>query len=400
MVVSKLLSALLIGILVLVNYNLVVAKNILVIGGSGRVGGSAVRSLSNANIDNLQVSAGGRNINNWKNYAELKSISSNVGWKYVDINDLSNLNNFIMGYDLVINTAGPFQGVKHPNVLKACLENSINYLDVCDDINLSRIARGPDFQQLAQKNNVKAIISAGIWPGCSSLLAQKLIKSVGGHEKVDKVVFSFFTAGSGGAGPTILSATFLILGEEVLIYKNGNPIYKKSASDTFTTDFGPIIGFRDVSRLNLIECESCFSSGVKNVETYFGTAPLIWNKLFVLMANYIPSNILKDRNAMQLFAKISLPLVRLVDTLVGSNNAIRIDITTVNGEKKTAILSHEDMEKSVGDSLAAFAFEILKTESVVPAGVFFPEDIKNISFEDNILSKVASDSIYYSLDYH
>ena len=29
---------------------------------------------------------------------------------------------------------------------------------------------------------------------------------------MDRVRFSFFTAGSGGAGPTILTATFLILG--------------------------------------------------------------------------------------------------------------------------------------------------------------------------------------------
>jgi hypothetical protein len=82
-------------------------------------------------------------------------------------------------------------------------------------------------------------------------------------------------------------ATFLILGEDVLTYKGGIPVYKKSASDVRTVNFGNL-GNRDVARLNLIECESCFSVGVRTVETFFGTAPPVWNKLFVLMANLIP----------------------------------------------------------------------------------------------------------------
>jgi hypothetical protein len=52
----------------------------------------------------------------------------------------------------------------------------------------------------------------------------------------------------------------LILGEDVLTYQNGKVIYKKSASDSFSIDFGPEIGQREVARLNLIECESCFQS--------------------------------------------------------------------------------------------------------------------------------------------
>jgi saccharopine dehydrogenase-like NADP-dependent oxidoreductase len=91
-------------------------------------------------------------------------------------------------------------------------------MDVCDDINLSRIARSEKFQTLAKSKKTVALLSTGIWPGCSSLLAQKLIDENGGSANVDKVLFSFFTAGSGGAGPTILSATFLILGFIYLLF--------------------------------------------------------------------------------------------------------------------------------------------------------------------------------------
>ena len=129
-----------------------------------------------------------------------------------------------------------------------------------------------------------------------------------------------------GAGPTILSATFLILGEDVLTYQDGQPAYKKSATDSISVQFGPYIGNRNVARLNLIECESCYqylrSLGFPNVtvETFFGTSPPVWNDLFVLMANLIPQRVLKDRQMMDILAQVSLPMVRAVDAFVGSKN--------------------------------------------------------------------------------
>jgi hypothetical protein len=38
------------------------------------------------------------------------------------------------------------------------------------------------------------------------------------------------------------------------------------------------------------------------VETFFGTAPFLWNRLFQLMTNLIPKSILKNRDLMQKFA--------------------------------------------------------------------------------------------------
>jgi len=145
-------------------------------------------------------------------------------------------------------------------------------------------------------------------------------QSVWWHQKCGKRFFSFFTAGSGGAGQTILTATFLLLGENVLVYRDGKRLYYKSATDRRQADFGAGIGQREVVRLNLIECESTAVAGVRNVETFFGTAPTVWNSLFVLMANLMPQRILQDRSLMATLAGISLPLVRFVDTLVGSKN--------------------------------------------------------------------------------
>eukprot|EP01035_Chromulina_nebulosa_P019838 gene19838-25787_t len=239
--------------------------------------------------------------------------------------------------------------------------------------------RSKEYQDIAKSTNAIAIISTGIWPGGSSLLAKELIERN--------------QAGSGGAGPTILTATFLILGEEVLTYNNNQRIYKKSATDKKQIDFGKGIGLRDVVRLNLIECESCHISGVPNVETYFGTAPRFWNTLFTLMANVIPSNVLKNRRAMEALALFSLPLVRLIDAFVGSTNGIKVDITTKLGEKKSALMTHKDMEDAVGISIAAFVTEVLYRN--IDSGVYFPEEISNEEFRKNILSAISDSAISY-----
>lgn len=47
------------------------------------------------------------------------------------------------------------------------------------------------------------------------MLIYQLISSYG-HLR-----FSYYTAGTGGAGPTILATSFLLLGEEVVAYSKG-----------------------------------------------------------------------------------------------------------------------------------------------------------------------------------
>ena len=101
--------------------------------------------------------------------------------------------------------------------------------------------------------------------------------------------------------------------------------YKKSASDSRMVNFGDIVGDREVVRLNLIECESSYvSSGVQNVQTNFGTAPPLWNSLFALMANLMPQRVLQNRDWMEKLAVFSMPMIRPIDTFVGSTNSIKV----------------------------------------------------------------------------
>lgn len=292
-------------------------KRVLVVGGSGRVGGSTTRSLADSlasQYENFEIVVAGRDKENWLRYKErlgrdLPGVSPINGFINLDIGDSNDVDRVMKDFDLIIHTAGPFQGLRDPTVLRSALFHGKSYLDVCDDIPLSRICRGDEFQNLARKTGGNAVISAGIWPGCSSLLAQDMIEEakhgsnsglisssasdqgIVQHETITSVEFSFFTAGSGNAGPTILTATFLLLGEDVTYYLNGKEIKTSAASDPVKIHFGDAIGEREIVRLNLIEAESCQASNnncVPTVSTRFGTAPPIWNKLFILMAKVIP----------------------------------------------------------------------------------------------------------------
>ena len=300
-------------------------SRILVVGGSGRVGGSAVRALVKR-LSQCKVDVGGRRYSTWEECKARWRLDDSVGFVPIDIGLERDIRRVVADYDVIVHTAGPFQGSRDPKLLREALSLGLKYVDVCDDVPLSAICRSKEFQDLARRNKASAVISTGIWPGGSSLLAQQVIRGdlVEGHANVERVIFSFFTAGSGGAGPTILTATFLILGEDVITYVDDVRVLKKSATDSRVVNFGQGIGDREVVRLSLIECESCHLSGVKSVETYFGTAPPFWNSLFAIMAKIIPQKWLQNRQMMSNFALLSLPMVRLIDSFVGAANGTQM----------------------------------------------------------------------------
>ena len=386
------------------------ASRVLVVGGSGRVGGSAVRALLKRGIE---VDVGGRDPRNWGQYLDRMSeidpgaALDKVRFQDIDLfNKESDLRSILAQYSLVVNTAGPFQGLSSPDLLEHCLNNRVKYVDVCDDINLARAARSPRFQTLARERDTSAIVSAGIWPGVSSILAQTLINRVArrGGDEVSKVRFSFFTAGSGGAGETILTATFLLLGEDVLTYVDGRPEYRKTATDSITRDFGIEIGLRECVRLNLIECESCWAHHKSryprlSVETRFGTAPRFWNKLFQAMALVLPQDLLKNREAMRALAIVSLPMVRLVDSFVGSTNGIQVEVEDTAGASFSALLTHRDLEQEVGCCLADFTMALLSGAADDGThGVYFPEELPSDAARASILEASCNRSISFSMD--
>ena len=187
------------------------------------------------------------------------------------------------------------------------------------------------------------------------------------------VDFSFFTAGSGGAGSTLLVATFLILAEKSLMIVNNRRKEVDAMKDYSKVNFGPVVGDKDVAHLNLLEAASIHDVlGIGNVKTLFGTAPGFWNALLGLMAQ-LPSSLLSNEPIMEKLALFSLPIVRVVDYFAGATNAMRCDVYCQKDPniREMALYAHENLEPCVGECVVAFCAAILANK--VRPGIQFPE---------------------------
>jgi hypothetical protein len=94
----------------------------------------------------------------------------------------------------------------------------------------------------------------------------------------------------------------------------------------------------------------------------------------------------------------------------------------------TGVMSHNDMEKAVGDAIAAFVSEAMESMKVMeksggvgggdegkleggsdsdgdgvvepmPCGVFFPEEIPSVRFRQRVLRDIKDESTFCSKDY-
>ncbi len=216
-------------------------------------------------------------------------------------------------------------------------------------------------------------------PGVSSLMAKQLTQSVLEKRPNLKpqdltVDFNFFTAGSGGAGATLLVATFLILAEQSLMIVNGRRTEVPAMRDYSRINFGDRVGDKDIAHLNLLEAASCHDVlGIGNVKTLFGTAPGFWNTLLGAMAQ-LPSSLLSNEPLMEKLAIFSLPIVRVVDYFAGATNGMRIDVSceTDPSVKEMALYAHENLEPCVGECVSAFCAASLSGN--VKPGIWFPEE--------------------------
>ena len=410
------------------------ALNVLVVGGSGRVGGSTVRwlqTLADRKQHPISITVGGRKRESYQSAINNKVIpSEGVDFLSMDIDgDKSVLQQSLQRWKssctsdecLVVHTAGPFQGRLDQTLLSASLDLSIPYCDVCDEWELAEVSK-LDLDQRAKDVGVPAIVSCGIWPGVSALMAaeavaqlKERVSSDNDNEvvEIDSIDYSFFTAGTGNAGPTIVSATFLLLATPVITFLNGKRKDVEPWTEVRDIDFGKGIGNKPVWLLDNPDVPTTALYITKdgkppNCSSRFGTDPLPWNYLFGAM-KALPRSLLYNRDAMQNFALFSEPIIRLVDKLVGATNAMRVDVTasTQGGSKKEKItlrMAHPDLEQCVGLATAAFALELAnsvknKDNATVEPGVWFPvelekkarENILRISQEDTFVCELGSE---------
>ncbi|KAB2074158.1 hypothetical protein ES319_A07G133900v1 [Gossypium barbadense] len=327
------------------------------------------------------------------------TLGKNSEFAEVNINNKDSLEAALSDVDLVVHAAGPFQQSQKCTVLEAAIETQTAYLDVCDDTNYA--FRAKSFKGRAVDANIPAITTGGVYPGVSNVMAAELVRAARSESKTEpeRLRFSYYTAGSGGAGPTILATSFLLLGEEVVAYNKGQKIKLKPFTGMLNVDFGKGIGKRDVYLLNLPEVRSAHEVlEVPTVSARFGTAPFFWNWGMEAMTNLLPAEFLRDRSKVQQLVEWFDPLVRAVDGIAGERVSMRVDLECTNERSTLALFSHRRLSVAVGNATAAFAVAIL--EGSTQPGVWFPEEPEGIAVEarEELLKRAAEGAIAFVMN--
>eukprot|EP00547_Thalassionema_nitzschioides_P002827 CAMPEP_0194222392 /NCGR_PEP_ID=MMETSP0156-20130528/32836_1 /TAXON_ID=33649 /ORGANISM="Thalassionema nitzschioides, Strain L26-B" /LENGTH=448 /DNA_ID=CAMNT_0038953163 /DNA_START=17 /DNA_END=1363 /DNA_ORIENTATION=- len=391
------------------------SQKILVVGGNGRVGGSAARHIHILSEGNIGLILGGRSeVSFEESKARITSqLQQNNGintkpsitFQALNLNDdVPTLVKVIKkcGADAVVHTAGPFQQRTKPTLLEASIQAGVPYVDVCDEPPLCEAGR--ELSDLAEERGVVAVTAAGIWPGASALMAAQAVDTLRQRENnndapVD-VVMSFFTAGTGNAGATIVSATFLLLCQKALTIAGGKISEKEPWTEAMDVDFRGDQGVKTVRLLDNPDVFTLYNSigNINSLSSRFATAPGLWNQLFGAMKQLVPRNILANTDLMQGLSLFSLPIIRAVDKLVGATNAMRVDASS-SGHKCTFIVTHDDLEQCVGLATAAFIIEILQSGEMakIKPGVYYPAELP-LSSRESILEQVKRDAIVWDFD--
>tara|TARA_B110000977_G_scaffold130957_1_gene166908 strand:- start:37638 stop:39086 length:1449 start_codon:yes stop_codon:yes gene_type:complete len=364
-------------------------KKVVFVGGTGRVGAAAASALLKSDSSVKSVVLAGREEQNARDAMERHpNLNGMASFAKVDLNDANSIATAIAGADLVVHSAGPFQsGGDRGTVIDQCIEAGIPYLDVCDDAKYASVAKQKS--EAAKQKGVPCITTAGVYPGVSNLMAADMIAAnrEAGEDldaEVEYVLYSYFCAGSGGVGDTILATSYMLCGEDVECWEDGKKVITRPATQRKVVDFGKKCGKREVFLYNLPETISARAVfGADTIKTRFGTAPGVWNLAMSAMAVIVPKDVLLNPETAKILASLTAPLVRAVDGLVGERTAMRIDVKLKNGKLAGGIFNHPKLKDAVGDSTAAFASAMLRGET--EPGVWYPEEPEAIADREALL---------------
>jgi hypothetical protein len=153
-------------------------------------------------------------------------------------------------------------------------------------------------------------------------------------------------------------------------------------------DFGKKCGKREVFMYNLPETRSAREVfGAETVKTRFGTSPGVWNLAMSVVSAVVPKEALANRETAATLARLTAPLVRAVDALVGERTAMRVDVKLKNGKLAGGIFNHPRLRDAVGNGTAAFASAMLRGET--QPGVWYPEEPEAVADRAALLAAAS-----------
>ncbi|MFX1481953.1 MAG: saccharopine dehydrogenase family protein [Promethearchaeota archaeon] len=189
-------------------------SRITVLGGCGVVGTVAVKTLVSAG-DFSEIVIGDINLKKANECVAEIGDECLSSFK-VDASDPASIKDAIKGSDLVLNCCGPFYKLG-PIVLRAVIESKINYVDVCDDYDATRLLLEMD--GAAKKANISALTGMGSSPG----VANVLVRFCADHmlDEVDSIDILHAHGGEPVEGPAVVAHRIHSMTSPIPMYLDG-----------------------------------------------------------------------------------------------------------------------------------------------------------------------------------
>jgi saccharopine dehydrogenase (NAD+, L-lysine forming) len=189
-------------------------SRIVVLGGCGAVGSVAVRTLAACEAFSAVVVADA-------NEARAREIiaaetSGKISYTGVDATDAGSLRRAIGTSDVVLNCVGPFYKTVR-TILATVIEAGIDYVDVCDDVDVTLEILGMD--AAAKRAGVTAVIGMGASPGATNLLAKYL--AVTQLDETDSIDIFHTHGGEEFEGPGVIGHRFHCMSIPIPMFLDG-----------------------------------------------------------------------------------------------------------------------------------------------------------------------------------
>jgi saccharopine dehydrogenase-like NADP-dependent oxidoreductase len=338
-------------------------QQVLIIGGGGRIGSSIAKDI--LTHTDAAVTITGRS--SQLGLAMAQQLGAKARFQQLDLSHQQELRAAVAKADLVVHSAGPFH-YRNADVLRACIEQGVDYTDVSDERSFTRkaLALHPE----AEAAGTTAVINTGVFPGISNSMVRQGVEAL---DDATSIQLSYVVAGSGGAGVTVMRTTFIGLQHPFEAWLNGQWQTIKPYTAREALEFPAPYGRASVYWYDMPEAITLQQTfPVSSVITKFGVVPDFYNHATRAMAHWLPPIVLRNPQTVEFLAQVSHAMTQVTDAFSGTGVAIRCDIQGQQGGQAAHYVStcaHDNAAIATGLGTGSIA-ELMLTGQLKRPGVY------------------------------
>lgn len=360
-------------------------KNILVIGGYGKVGSVICKTLSM--IYPEKVIAAGRNFDKAKKFS--LSMNNKVLPMYLDIYDLEASHEVFTHTQLVIMCLDQ----KDTKFVEMCIQNKVHYIDISPSYTI--LSKIESLHSKALESGTTLVLGVGLAPGLSNLMVKNLVNRVNKVNSTDIYLMLGIGEKHGNDGVEWLLNN---INNNYLIRENGRNKRVSSFTDHKYVKLPKKYGERVAYRFDLADQHILFKTlDLENVSSRFFYDSALTTKELAMLKKLGAFKLLKYKSFKNIFIKIFVGALHIFDKLqIGSNDyLIKAEVHgEIEGKEGTieSVLFGSNNTEITGNVASILGNKLVQNK--YSAGVNYMEQLFDL---DDILS-ILDGKISYSYE--